>query len=82
MQRWGTGGETVLARAEPGWQMREPVAARAAADAVNGLLDKIDQAEIEAFVSEDPDTSVLASYGLGERASQVEVALLVGEGPG
>jgi len=79
VQRWGAGGATVLARVESGWQMHEPVAARAAADAVNGLLDKIDQAEIEAFVSEDPDTSALASYGLGERTSQVEVALLVGE---
>ena len=79
VQRWGTGGAAVLARAEPGWQMREPVAARADDDAVNGLLDKIDQAEIEAFVSEDPDTTVLASYGLGNRASQVEIALLVGE---
>ena len=79
VQRWGTGGAAVLARAEPDWQMREPVVARAAADAVNGLLDKIDQAEIEAFVSEDPDTTALASYGLGERASQVEISLLVGE---
>jgi len=79
VQRWGTGGETVLARAEPDWQMREPVAARAAAAAVDGLLDKIDQAEIEAFVAEDPDTAALATYGLGKRASQVEIALLVGE---
>ena len=79
VQRWGAGGATVLARAESDWQLREPVAARAAADAVDGLLDKIDQAEIEAFVSEDPDTSALAAYGLGERASQVEIALLVGE---
>ncbi|MYF91141.1 MAG: DUF4340 domain-containing protein [Gemmatimonadetes bacterium] len=79
VQRWGAGGAAVLARAEPGWQMREPVAARAAADAVDGLLDKIDQAEIEAFVAEDPDTTALASYGLEERASQVEIALLVGE---
>ena len=79
VQRWGTGGETVLARAEPDWQMREPVVARADADAVDGLLDKIDQAEIEAFVSEDPDTTALATYGLGKRASQVEIALLVGE---
>ena len=78
VQRWGTGGETVLARAEPDWQMHEPVVARADADAVDGLLDKIDQAEIEAFVAEDPDTTALASYGLGERASQVEIALLVG----
>ena len=78
VQRWGTGGAAVLVRAEPDWQMREPVAARADADAVNGLLDKIDQAEIEAFVAEDPDTTALASYGLGERASQVEIALLVG----
>ena len=78
VQRWGAGGATVLARAEPDWQMREPVVARAAADAVDGLLDKIDQAEIEAFVAEDPDTSALAAYGLGERASQVEIALLVG----
>ena len=78
VQRWGAGGSAVLARAELGWQMREPVVARAAADAVDGLLDKIDQAEIEAFVAEDPDTTALASYGLGERASQVEIALLVG----
>ena len=78
VQRWGTGGAAVLARAESGWQMREPVAARADVDAVNGLLDKIDQAEIEAFVAEDPDADSLATYGLGERASQVEIALLVG----
>ena len=79
VQRWGAGGAAVLARTEPGWQMREPVAARAAADAVDGLLDKIDQAEIEAFVSEDPDADSLATYGLGERTPQVEIALLVGE---
>ncbi len=79
VQRWGAGGAAVLARAEPGWQLREPVAARAAADAVDGLLDKIDQAEIEAFVAEDPDADALAAYGLGESAPQVEIALLVGE---
>ena len=78
VQRWGAGGAAMLARAELGWQMREPVVARAAADAVDGLLDKIDQAEIEAFVAEDPDTTALASYGLGDRTSQVEIALLVG----
>ena len=78
VQRWGAGGAAVLARAEPDWQLREPVIARADADAVNGLLDKIDQAEIEAFVAEDPDADSLAAYGLGERASQVEIALLVG----
>ena len=68
----------MLARAELGWQLREPVAARADADAVDGLLDKIDQAEIEAFVAEDPDADALATYGLGS-APQVEIALLVGE---
>ena len=78
VQRWGAGGAAVLARAETDWQLREPVVARADVDAVNGLLDKIDQAEIEAFVAEDPDTTALASYSLGERASQVEIALLVG----
>ena len=79
VQRWGTGGAAVLARAEPDWQLREPVAARADADAMDGLLDKMDQAEIEAFVAEDPDADSLATYGLGERASLVEIALLVGE---
>ena len=78
VQRWGAGGAAVLARAEPGWQLREPVAAGADAEAVDGLLDKIDQAEIEAFVAEDPDADALAAYGLGERAQQVEIALLVG----
>ena len=78
VQRWGAGGAALLARAEPGWQLREPVAARADADAVGGLLDKLDQAEIEAFVAEDPDADALATYGLGS-APQVEIALLVGE---
>ncbi len=78
VERWGAGGAAVLARAELGWQLREPVAARADADAVADLLDKIDQAEIEAFVSEDPDADALAAYGLGS-APQVEIALLVGE---
>ena len=79
VQRWGAGGAAVLARADEGWQMREPVVARADADAVDGLLDKIDQAEIEAFVSEDPDADALATYVLGERTPEVEIALLVGE---
>ena len=65
VQRWGAGGATVLARAESDWQMREPVTARAAADAVDGLLDKIDQAEIEAFVAEDPDTTASGLLWLG-----------------
>ena len=78
VQRSGAGGAAMLARAELGWQLREPVAARADADAVDGLLDKIDQAEIEAFVAEDPDADALATYGLGS-APQVEIALLVGE---
>ena len=77
VQRTGLGGAVVVDRVDADWQMREPVTARAAADAVDGLLDKIDQAEIEAFVAEEPDTTALASYGLGE-PPHVEVALLVG----
>lgn len=79
VERWGAGGGAMLARTAPDWQLREPVAARADADAVEGLLDKIDQAEIEAFVAEDPDAAALATYGLGEHASHVEIALLIGE---
>ena len=78
VQRTGLGGAVVVDRVDADWQMREPVTARADADAVNGLLDKIDQAEIAAFVAEEPDTTALASYGLGERTPHVEVALLVG----
>ena len=77
VQRTGLGGAVVVERVDADWQLREPVTARAAADAVDGLLDKIDQAEIEAFVAEEPDTTALASYGLGE-PPHVEVALLVG----
>ena len=77
VQRTGLGGAVVVDRVDADWQLREPVTARAAADAVDGLLDKIDQAEIEAFVAEEPDTTALASYGLGE-PPHVEVALLVG----
>ena len=79
VERWGAGGGAVLARTAPDWQLREPVAARADGDAVEDLLDKIDQAEIEAFVAEDPDADSLATYGLGERAPHVELALLIGE---
>ena len=78
VQRTGLGGAVVVDRVDADWQMREPVTARAAADAVDGLLDKIDQAEIEAFVAEEPDTTALASYGLGE-PPHVEVALLIGQ---
>lgn len=79
VQRSGAGGAAVLARTDADWQLREPVVARADADAVNGLLDKMDQAEIEAFVAEEPDADSLATYGLGEGAAQVELALLIGE---
>ena len=78
VQRTGLGGAVVVDRVDADWQLREPVVARAAADAVDGLLDKIDQAEIEAFVAENPDADSLAAYGLGERTPHVEVALLVG----
>ena len=78
VQRTGLGGAVVVDRVDADWQMREPVAARADADAVDGLLDKIDQAEIEAFVAEEPDADSLATYGLGERTPHVEIALLVG----
>ena len=79
VERQGAGGAAVLARLAPDWHLREPVAARADADAVEGLLDKIDQAEIEACVAEAPAADALASYGLGEHAPHVEIALLIGE---
>ena len=79
VQRTGLGGAVMVDRVDADWQMREPVTARADVDAVDGLLDKIDQAEIEAFVAEDPDTTALAAYGLGERTPHVEIALLVGQ---
>ena len=79
VERQGAGGEAVLARSAPDWHLRAPVAARADADAVSALLDKIDQAEIEEFIAEDPDADALARYGLGDRAPHVEIALLVGE---
>ena len=78
VQRTGLGGAVMVDRVDADWQMREPVTARADVDAVDGLLDKIDQAEIEAFVAEEPDTTALAAYGLGERTPHVEIALLVG----
>ena len=78
VQRTGLGGAVVVDRVDADWQMREPVTARADADAVDGLLDKIDQAEIEAFVAEELEADSLATYGLGERTPHMEIALLVG----
>ena len=77
VRRSGAAGAVVLARADGNWRLREPVAALADKDAVEGLLDKLDTAEIESFVAEDPDAEALKGYGI-EGASGMEVALLVG----
>lgn len=77
VRRSGAAGAVVLARADGNWRLREPVAALADKDAVEGLLDKLDTAEIESFVAEDPDAEALKGYGI-EGARGMEVALLVG----
>ncbi len=59
------------------WALQAPVSARAANDAVDGLLGKVESSEVESFVDEAPDAEALADYGLSDGAS-LQWSLLVG----
>ena len=78
VRRSGMGGEAIFARDEGKWQLRKPVAALADEDEINGLLDKLDNAEVEAFADEDPDSEALAVHGL-DGSEQIRIELLVGQ---
>lgn len=76
VHRDGPGGKLVLVHGEENWLLSEPVVAFADEDEVNALLNKIDSAEIEAFVDEKPDPEDLQAYGFG--AQQLELAFIIG----
>lgn len=63
-QRLGEVGGIALSKEEGEWLLSEPVAARAAAAAVEALLTKIETSEVEQFVDEAPDIQALSEYGL------------------
>ena len=63
-------GQLLLARETEGWQMLQPLTSAADVEAVNALLDKIDGAQIEAFVDEDPEIDALQTYGLDKQYSE------------
>ena len=77
VRRKGPGGELILVREGDIWQMRQPVSALADDEAVNALLNKFDNAEIQGFADEDPDSEELLAYGFTE-LQQFEVALIIG----
>ena len=79
VQRWGTGGETVLARAEPDWQMREPVVLGPTPTRWTACSTKSTKPRSRLLSPKIQIPAPWPAYGLGERASQVEIALLVGE---
>lgn len=80
-RRRGAGGEMALAKEDGAWQLSAPVVARAAADAVEALLAKIESSQIEGFVDEDPDIQALKEYGLAP-AVGVEWTLVTNAGQG
>lgn len=72
-------GQIVAARGEEeSWRLREPVDALAEESAVDGLLNQLKNAKVEAFVDEEPDDEALGGYGLAPVAT-LEVSLIVGE---
>ena len=72
-------GQIVAIKGEEGnWRLREPVDALAEESAVDGLLNQLRDAKVEAFVDEAPDDEALGGYGLAPVAS-LEVSLIVGE---
>jgi hypothetical protein len=76
-RRQGTLGDIALVKEGEEWLLSVPLNARAAADAVEALLAKIEASQVEKFVDEDPDARALAEYGLAP-AAQVEWTLLAG----
>jgi len=68
----------VVKEEEDTWQLKEPAGGRADESAVDGLLNRLKNAQIEAFVDEEPDEPALGRYGLAPLVT-VEVSLLVGE---
>ncbi len=58
-----SGGEIELAKDQDNWQLVRPIKARANNDAVVDLLTKLNQTQIEKFVSTDKSNS-LSSFGL------------------
>jgi hypothetical protein len=78
-RRRGMGGELALAKEDGQWRLSTPVAARAATDAVESLLTKIESSQVESFVAEDPAPDALKEYGLAPVAG-VEWTLVTGNG--
>jgi hypothetical protein len=78
-RRRGMGGEIELAKEDGQWQLSAPVVARAAADAVEALLTKIESSQVESFVAEDPDANALKEYGLAP-AADIEWTLVTAGG--
>ena len=72
------GSQIVLYRGDGDtWEMKAPVEAASDEEEVDKLLKALGDAEIKAFVDEEPDEELLAARGLA--AAALEVSLLVGE---
>ncbi|MBT4503796.1 MAG: DUF4340 domain-containing protein, partial [Gemmatimonadetes bacterium] len=73
------GGRIVLVReGAEGWSLKEPVEAPATESEVDGLLNRLKNANAEGFVAEEADSESLDEFGLAP-ITTLEVSLLVGE---
>lgn len=70
-------GRIVLVK-EEGWFLKEPVEALATESEVDGLLNRLKNANAESFVAEEATPEALGGYGLAP-ISTLEISLLVGE---
>jgi hypothetical protein len=77
VRRERQGERAILVKEEGQWHLRQPLEARADKDEVDGLLNQIKNAQIEAFVAESADQETLAEYGL-QGPAWLELSLLVG----
>ncbi len=67
-----TAGRTLkFAKKDGEWQIEQPIAARADFGAVEGLVDKINSAQMKSIAA--PDPSDLKPYGLDEPAATVRI---------
>ena len=78
--RLASGGQrSVLVKLdEDSWELQVPVRAGTDQSEVDEVLNRLKNAEVEAFVDEEPDEEVLGTFGL-TRPDEVEVSLIVGE---
>jgi hypothetical protein len=72
------GKTTEMAKSNGDWRLVKPIAARADLSAVEGLVGKVEGAQMKSVVTAEPEPADLKKYGLDKPAVTVDVRLGTG----